>query len=169
MLSLQHNVKAKNRSPGVKRKRAPHKRPNRTLTHGKDALVFTLFVLRSGTDLNIAATFFGLPHWGAGGIFKNVVGHIVGLAGLVLQHQTSAEAQTRLPERFAEAYNTVHLRNIIDCLEIRIPKASNQRVARKKHSEYKHAYTAKVRQLARFVQVHVRVCARPLGLLSPLC
>jgi hypothetical protein len=110
---------------------------------GADAFLMTLIVLKTAMHLGLVASWFGFESNKLSNPFRVIVGHIAALGELFLRYPSRDEVQARLLDKYASVYGSDRLRVILDCVEIRIPKATHQKMARKNFSTYKKGYTGK--------------------------
>lgn len=111
---------------------------------GEDVFLMTMIALRTGLAMCLISSWFGCEENDFSYPFRMIVGRIAGLGSIFMHYPNLEESQARLIDKYKSVYGTDHLRSILDCFEIRIPKATNQKMARKQYSTYKHNYTAKI-------------------------
>merc|ERR1712086_5963 len=120
-------------------------RPGARRVIAQDQMLMTFVYLIQGAPMSLIGTMFG-------GVSRAVVSRVITSWINFLYFElhkefpkpTRAQIQAVMPDKFKHVFGTDLVRQVIDCTEIQMEKATEPMAARCCWSEYKHRYTAKI-------------------------
>jgi len=109
----------------------------------KTAVIFVLFVLRSGMDMSIADGLFGIPHSTACRYFVVYLQALRHRLEALFPYPTAAQLAACCPERIRKLFPGRRIQALIDAHEQQCEEPSDLTVRRSVWSDYKHYCSAK--------------------------
>ena len=120
-------------------------RPGARRLLAQDQMLMTFVYLVQGAPMTLIGTMFGGI---AVAIVARVITTWINFLFFELHKEfpkpTRAQIQKVMPDKFKHVFGTDLVRQVIDCTEIQMQKATEPMAARCCWSEYKHRYTAKI-------------------------